>query len=138
MSKSKINIDQLELEVARTLDKYAVMTYKVASEVVEQTAKDTVARLKELSPKNRGNYAKTWKYDKSQIKRGLWRFSTVVYNSKNYRLTHLLEYGHDIVNKKGERKGRTDAQPHISTAEEIAKEEMVNNMIDALSNIGFD
>lgn len=135
---SKINIDKLELEVARTLDKYAVMTSEVAKEVVEQTAKDTVARLKELSPKDRGNYAKTWKYDKSQIRRGLWRFSTVVYNDKNYRLTHLLEYGHDIVNKNGDKKGRTTAQPHIAKAEEIALEEMTNNMIDALSNIGFD
>lgn len=135
---SKVNIDKLELEVARVLDRYSVMTSEVAKEVVEKTAKDTVKRLKELSPKDRGNYANTWKYDKSQIKRGLWRFSTVVYNEKNYRLTHLLEYGHDIFNKKGEKKGRTTAQPHIAKAEDIALEEMTNNMIDALSNIGFD
>lgn len=138
MSSQRVNVDKLEIEMARILDRYGQMTSDAAKEVVKQTAEDTVAILKRESPKEYGNYAESWTYDKKQIEAGRWRHSTVVYNKKHYRLTHLLEYGHDLVTKSGKLIGRAKAKPHIRTAEEIATEEMRKNMIDKLSEVGFD
>lgn len=86
MSKG-INLDQMELEIRRTLDKYAVLNSEMVREVVEQSAKDTVAELKQTSPSPEhhmyspkrkykdGDYAKSWTYDKNQIKK--WQMVTL-------------------------------------------------------------
>lgn len=151
MSTQRVNIDELELEFARILDKYAVRTAEVSKQIVEQTATDTVNQLKQTSPNpskhnvyspklkyKDGDYARSWKWSRNAITRGRWYHSVVVFNEKHYRLTHLLENGHDLVSKTGKLYGRVKGQPHIITAEEIARDEMEKNMIDALSNIGFD
>lgn len=41
----------------------------------------------------------------------------IVYNEKHYRLTHLLEYGHDVI-VNGRKVGRAKAYPHIADAAE--------------------
>lgn len=118
-------------------------------EVVEQSAKDTVAELKQTSPSPEhhmyspkrkykdGDYAKSWTYDKNQIKSGRWIHSTVVYNKKHYRLTHLLENGHDLI-RNGKRYGYYKGNPHIKPARDVAEEKLFENMVSKLAEVGFE
>lgn len=41
----------------------------------------------------------------------------VVHNKRHYRLTHLLEHGHDVSNQWGATGHRAGAHPHIAPAE---------------------
>lgn len=71
------------------------------------TAKETAVDLRENSPrgdnKRTKHYADTWRSRYNKI-----TGTSVVYNQKNYRLTHLLENGHLIVNKKWKNAGKSN------------------------------
>ena len=102
--------------------------YSNEIEVGVSLAKDTVSKktaqnLKSTSPKGpKGSYAKGWTVSNINGK-------MVVHNKTDYRLTHLLEYGHVKVNG-----GRVAAKPHIRPAEEEAIKEFNDAVRKALGN----
>lgn len=113
-----INVDKLAVEVMRNLEIYQGNTTENVVQAVEETAEETVAELNETSPKSPGggDYAESWKSKRDNKMRGKWRMSMVVYSKDpDYRLTHLLEFGHAKVNG-----GRVKALPHIRKAEDNA------------------
>lgn len=112
-----INIDKMDIEIRRNLDIYLANTMEDVKQAVEETAKETVAELKSTSPKriNGGDYAKNWACKRDRKIGGRWNHSMVVYNKLFYRLTHLLEKGHETVNGSF-----VAARPHIKQAEENA------------------
>ena len=73
--------------------------------------------MKNTSPVKSGSYAKGW-----GVKR-LGDMDIVVHNRTDYQLTHLLENGHVIRNKKGTY-GRTHGIKHIQPVEEWAVDEL--------------
>lgn len=79
-----------------------------------KTARDAVSQLKNTSPKRHGDYARGWAVKREPARGGLTDF--IVHNSKHYQLTHLLENGHVIRNKKGTY-GRVNGVKHIAPAE---------------------
>lgn len=100
----------LEEAVSEILTSSDAVVRSVSKEVAKKTADDTAKVLRNTSPRMSGAYAKSWKV-KSQDG------GYVVYNEKHYRLTHLLENGHDVV-VNGKKVGRAKAYPHIKPAEE--------------------
>ena len=112
-----IQIDQLAAEVNKQLAAFAGATNEVVAVSVEEVAKETVRRLRETSPKRTGAYAKSWKSTK--LKGGRNYNGRVIHaGNGEYRLTHLLEYGHAKVNG-----GRVNPSPpggHIEPAEQEA------------------
>lgn len=83
--------------------------------IVDKYAEDCANGLKRTSPKGRrrrDNYANGWTTEKKNQKK---KYGAVVWNSTNWQLTHLLENGHLIVNKKGG-VGWASAKPHIQKA----------------------
>ena len=93
-----------------------------------KVAKETVQRLKNTSPKgspHQRKYAEGWKVSKKD------RADLVVHNATNYQLTHLLENGHVIRNKKGTY-GRTHGIKHIEPAEEWASDELPRRITEDL------
>lgn len=105
--------------VSAQLDKILEQYGRKADEAVEKSAKragrDTAKDLKNTSPKKTGAYASSWT---TKVTRSSGRLIGVtVYNKDHYQLTHLLENGHVIVNKKGEY-GRTRPIKHIEPAEQ--------------------
>lgn len=105
--------------VSAQLDKILEQYGRKADEAVEKSAKragrDTAKDLKNTSPKRTGAYASSWT---TKVTRSSGRLIGVtVYNKDHYQLTHLLENGHVIVNKKGEY-GRTKPIKHIEPAEQ--------------------
>lgn len=124
-----IRIDQLENTVFKQNKQWLdSLNTEMRKTIINDTAKQTVNYLKKNSPKDTGGYAKTWKYEKNGHIQGVYKYATTVYNEKNYRLTHLLEYGHQ---KRGG--GRTKAQPHIIDAEKLAEDILIENIIDAVA-----
>ena len=123
MSKvGQISVDKLLDTIDITLEDYANgvdKCLKVASDKAGESAED---ELHHTSPARTGEYRKSWTYQEKEIKRGKsYRTEMVVYNQKYYRLTHLLEKSHRIANKYGTY-GRSNAQPHIATAQKNAEQ----------------
>lgn len=91
-------------------------------------AKETVQKLKNTSPRKSGSYAGGWTISK---KRGRGVVDIVVHNATDYQLTHLLENGHLVVNKKGTY-GRTSPKKHIAPAEQWAADELPRRIVEDL------
>ena len=118
---AKINIDQLANEILKDLEMFQNATIEVVKDAIDRSAKMTVQDLNETSPKRTGTYAKSWDTKRDSKLTGKYRYSRVVYSKvPEYRLTHLLEFGH--AKKNG---GRTKAQEHISPAEETAAKNLL-------------
>jgi hypothetical protein len=96
-------------------------------EAILKSASSMVTELKRDSPngyRHKKKYRSTWTstfYPKEH--------RALVYNNDkiNYRLTHLLEHGHVIVNKKGI-VGWAEPQPHIYPAFVNVSDEFVKRM----------
>lgn len=120
--------ESIELQMAEILDSVSKDVKGVYETDSQQVAKETAQMLKNTSPKgspHKRKYAEGWKVSKQ---RG---GDLVVHNATNYQLTHLLENGHRIVNKKGEF-GRVNGIKHIAPAEEWASEELPRRIMEDL------
>lgn len=118
----------VELQMAEILNEVSRECKGVLKTQSEKVARETVQMLKNTSPKgspHHRRYAEGWKL--SRLKGG----DLVVHNATNYQLTHLLENGHEIVNKKG-KYGRTRAIKHIAPAEEWASDELPRRIMEDL------
>jgi hypothetical protein len=115
---AKINIDNFANEVMQELNAYRDVTVEAMKKAVTETAKLTVAELRDSSPEDTGEYSKHWSYKRDADIKGRYKYSMVVYSKKpEYRITHLLENGH--AKRNG---GRVEGKPHIKPAEKHAKE----------------
>lgn len=99
-------------------------TTNILKREVRKAAERAAEELKTVSPKRRGKYAKGWKVKLEEKALGT---EAIVHNDKQYRLTHLLEKGHQ--NRDG---SRTKAQPHIAPVEEVITQELEKNIIAEL------
>lgn len=99
----------------------------VSNETLGDAADETAKDLRNTSPQRTGKYASGWTVKVSNGAEGTKVYT--VHNATSYRLTHLLENGHVIRNKKGEY-GRAPAHPHIKAAEQRA----ITRLIAELEN----
>lgn len=90
---------------------------------IDAVAKESVQKLKNTSPRKTGSYAKGW----AAKKQG--EMDVIVHNRTDYQLTHLLENGHVIRNKKGTY-GRTRGIKHIEPVEEWAADELPRRIME--------
>ena len=88
-----------------------------AKEGIRDVSKEAVQKLRNTSPRKTGSYAKGWTTKKNSDK------EIIVYNKTDGQLTHLLENGHIVRNKKGEY-GRVNGIKHIAPVEEWAASEL--------------
>ena len=104
-------------EITKALTEYTSEVEAEMDIIKSDVADETVNMLKVNSPMGRrGKYAKGWRVKKDGT-------SYVIHNATNAGLTHLTEKGH--AKRNG---GRTKAQPHISTAEEMAIKKFENKI----------
>ena len=116
-----IKIDDLAMEVNRQLQAFAGATDEVVKASVDAVVKETIAQLKATSPELTGVYAKSW--ESTKIKEGKHSYIKVIHaGDGEYRLTHLLENGHNVV-RGGKIVGRANPHPHIQPAEQAAIDE---------------
>lgn len=108
-------------QLADILNEYGREVKAVADKEIAAVAKESVAKLKSTSPSKSGAYARGWRVKKDRDG------SAIVHNATNYQLTHLLENGHIIKNKKGTY-GRTNGIKHIEPVEQWANGELVQRI----------
>lgn len=111
-----IKIDGLAKAVEQALGEYSEYVTAEVKEVIRETGKKAAKELKKTSPRDSGDYAKSWKSDTVRETANTIHIS-VHASDGHYRLTHLLENGHA---KRGG--GRVAAIPHIAPVNEEALE----------------
>ena len=104
-------------QMEELLDEVNEDVRKSAKRNIDAVSKESVQKLRNSSPQKTGSYAKGW-----GVKRQ-GEMDVVVHNRTDYQLTHLLENGHVIRNKKGTY-GRTAGIKHIAPVEEWASGEL--------------
>ena len=90
---------------------------------IDTVSKESVQKLKNTSPRKSGSYSKGW-----AVKRE-GEMDVIIHNRTDYQLTHLLENGHVIRNKKGTY-GRTNGIKHIAPVEEWAVDELPRRIME--------
>ena len=90
---------------------------------IDSVSREAVQKLKSTSPRRTGSYASGW----SKKRQG--EMDAVVYNRTDASLTHLLENGHIIKNKKGVF-GRVRGIKHIAPVEEWASDELPRRALE--------
>lgn len=113
----RINIDKIAASVMENMEIYLANTIADVKHAVDVVARETVEELRETSPiGSTGDYAKSWAH-RLHPDRGKDYHARVVYSKKpDYRITHLLEKGHDTANGNW-----VDPRPHIAAAEAKAE-----------------
>lgn len=124
---SSINIEDfngfdIKLEYDKIVNEYAVK----CKDKVQQKARQVLKQ-------HRGRYVSGWTTKVEKTYNG--GYSEVVYNETDWQLTHLLENGHLIVNKKNGT-GWASAHPHIEPAYRSVKNKFIKAMNDV--NVKID
>ena len=113
--------ETLSVQMDRILDEYSERVRNVSRVAVQRVGRESVKKLRNVSPKRTGSYARGWRLKTLKMSGNVT--DVVVHNATDYSLTHLLEKGHVIRNKKGTF-GRAPAHPHIKPVEEWANNEL--------------
>ena len=108
---SKTKVDGLADALLKELSSYRQDIVDGLKAEIRAVARECRKEIANNSPKLTGDYRKGWK-DTVQFE-SVGDIRIVVHNPKEYRLTHLPEYGHAKVGG-----GRVEGRPHIRVAEE--------------------
>ena len=118
-----MKIDDIEKAIADNLKAYSEDITKEINTQSHLAAKEAVKKLKRSSPKRLGKYKRGWRLKKH---RSFAKSDSYTIHNKQYRLTHLLEFGHAKVNG-----GRVEAQPHIEKVEK----EMIDEFLKKVKGV---
>jgi len=127
---NRIKVDELADEIAEALRTFSQEVVEKVDLSSEKVGKAAVKRLKQTSPRRPppigGKYAKSWtmttfkNYGQPDVR-------VIHAKAPHYRLVHLLEKGHALVNG-----GRTRPQPHVAPAEEGVIREFTREVEEAI------
>ena len=115
----------VSVQMKEVLDQVNEEIRNSAKRNIDEVSKECVQKLRNTSPRKTGSYSKGW----ASKREG--EMDVVVHNRTDYQLTHLLENGHVIRNKKGTY-GRTHGIKHIEPAEEWASDELPRRITEDL------
>lgn len=125
-----IKIDDLDKAIAETLRQHLK---EIQGKVIAKTntiGRKTLKKIVEKSPVDTGQYSEGWRMRKVDKRdKAFGSYKIVIHNETDYRLIHLLEFGH--ANKNGT--GRTKPIPHIAPAEQEAAKEYYEEIQKVLS-----
>lgn len=117
------NTGSVTAQMKDLLDEVNKDVERSAKTNIQKVAKESVQKLKNTSPRKTGSYASGWGTKREG------EMDVIVHNRTDYQLTHLLENGHVIRNKKGTY-GRTHGIKHIAPVEEWAVDELPRRIIE--------
>ena len=95
------------------LEEYGDSVIDIAITAADDTSQEARTMLRSNNSgafKNRtGSYRRGWR---ATLRKTRTAVLAQVYNATDYQLTHLLEYGHDVI-RNGKKIGEAEAYPHI-------------------------
>ena len=112
-----VSIDEMGNAIAKEFEEYVELTASEVKTICKEVADDCKKKIEDEAPVDTGRYKKSWSI--TETKNSSLGAEYTVHSKTQYRLTHLLEFGHA---KRGG--GRTKAQPHISKGEQLAIQEL--------------
>lgn len=112
---ARIDAGKFRITVTNILESYSADVLKATAVAVHEVAEEAKDELKTAGSFKGTKYRRSWKV--KEVQTSVYTEATV-YNEKHYRLTHLLEFGHQKQNG-----GRTKAFAHIAP---------VNDKVDKL------
>ena len=104
------SVSEMADTIKQYLDEYSTLATSEMKEAVKATANATKREIEAAAPRRTGRYAKSWAIKKT--KENSNSLALTVHSKTQYRLTHLLEFGHALRNG-----GRTKGIAHIAPAE---------------------
>ena len=113
----------VSVQMKEVLDQVNEEIRNSAKRNIDEVSKECVQKLRNTSPRKTGSYSKGW----ASKREG--EMDVVVHNRTDYQLTHLLENGHVVRNKKGTY-GRTSGIKHIAPVEEWAVDELPRRIME--------
>jgi len=130
-SHKRIAPIDLEAAITEELEKYGAIANSVLEEAIDDVAKKAAVKLQAVhrfAPNGHptGEYSRDW--DSVMERTGRFTSTAIVYNVDNYRLTHLLEFGHVIRNGTKRSFGNAPAYPHIAPVNDWAQEEVIRQI----------
>ena len=133
MSKN-VKIDGLAEAVMDTLEEYRDLAADVVKSAVKDVAEESVYDMEDSVERagvgGSGAYKNSFA-TKKRTEKGAYGY--VVYSRPPfYRLTHLLEKGHDV-KRGGEKIGHVEAFPHWAEVENSAAEKLFDRIKKGLS-----
>ena len=123
---ANIKIDDLASTIAKELTEYSQEVTDGLKKDIRTVAKECAKEIKINSPKDTGEYAKSW--GTKVLYEGIDDIRISVYNKKHYQLTHLLEYGRELKSASGKTLGTVGAKPHIRPAELNAEKKLMKKV----------
>lgn len=130
MSWPTITVDELESTISKMLDEYGDEVTNDLNDAVKETAREATKVIREAAPVDQRNVARRGTYKRAitakQTGKSRDEPEYKIWASKEYRLAHLLEYGHQTA------KGRTKAQPHFAKGEEYVKKTFEKKVRDKI------
>ena len=124
-------MDSLLKGMNSIIQNYITSVEVESNKIIKYCVQDAVKQLKSTSPKapNGGEYAKNWSYKTRKV---MYNNVYVIYNkAPTYRLTHLLENGHDVV-VNGKKVGHASPQVHIAPVEGWLENEIISRLAEQL------
>lgn len=109
----------------------------VYDKIIDKTAEKCLQSVRARSPeglRKTDKYKDGWVILKGTMKDN--EYLVTVWNKSNWQLTHLLENGHLIVNKRGG-VGWASARPHIQEAVNDVRPQFISDMEKADIDIEF-
>ncbi len=129
-------MNQLDLDLQAIFSTYSNNIDEILDDSLRKIAIEAKKELKARSPRGKSSrsnkYYRSW-YVRKQKASAEKSYGYVVANHE-YRLTHLLEYGHDIV-KNGKVVGHADAIPHIANVNDYILKELIPTLSQRISQI---
>ena len=120
------NADALKTTFNSIFQQLGVQVDTAFQEAMDEVGKEAVRRLRADSPKGhgskRGHYATGWTYKKANVRKGM--FSAKVYNKNKPGLAHLLEFGHEKIDRNGDSHGVKSGNVHIQPVNDWVQSEL--------------
>lgn len=123
------------IDIKEILNDYSLDIQEGISDAVIKVAKDGANKLKNTT---NTYHVRTGKYNKGwsvTTKKGRWETTSVIHN-KLYMLTHLLERGHNIVDRHGHKTGDARAFKHIAPVEATCIKDYEREVEQVIKNGG--
>lgn len=131
-----IKSNELKMTVTDIINDYTAGTTNTVTKIVMDTANKASKEIRSTAHsmfKGTGDYADSWRSKALKTKYP----SAVVHAVKpHYRLAHLLEKGHHIINRRSliQYCGDVRPYPHIKPVEEKYNDELVRRLTHELDN----